>query len=230
MGTIVNVILIVIGSLLGLLAKKILKESLQEAVLLAMAICILIIGIKGALPTQQLLVLIASIVIGTIVGESLGIDDKLTRFSESLEKRYFKKEGKFAQGFMIATCLYGIGAMAILGSIQSGLGNHSTIYAKSLLDGVTSVFLASVYGIGVMFSAIPIFLYQGLLTLAAGAIKDYMTAEFIVELEAVGSIMIIAIALNSLKLTKIKVANMLPSLLVLPIILLLILPFLATLW
>ncbi len=230
MGTIVNVILIVSGSLIGLIAKKVLKESLQEAVLLAMAVCILVIGIKGALPTQQLLVLIASVVIGTIIGESLKIDDRLTKFSENLEKKYFKNEGRFAQGFMIATCLYGIGAMAILGSIQSGLGNHDTLYAKSLLDGVTSIFLASVYGIGVMFSVIPIMIYQGLLTLAAGLIKDYMSPEFIVELEAVGSIMIIAIALNSLKLTKIKVANMLPSLIVLPVILLVILPFIATLW
>ena len=224
MGTIVNVIFIVIGSLIGISARKLLKETLQEAVIAAMAFCIMIIGVKGAIMTQELLLIIISLVIGTIIGELLAIDDKITSFSESLANRYFKKEARFAQGFMLASCLYGIGAMAILGSIQSGLGNHDTLYAKALLDGITSIFLASVYGIGVMFSALPIFVYQGILTLAASTLKEVMNPNFIRELEALGSIMIIAIAFNTLKITKVKLANILPSLLVLPIIMLIVLP------
>ena len=225
MGTIVNAIAIIGGSLLGIVFKRFLKESLQVSVMLAMGLCVLVIGINGALETKNILLVISCIAIGTIIGETLDIDGKIAAFSLSIEKKYFKEEALFAQGFMLATCLYSIGAMAILGSIQSGLGNHQVLYAKSALDAVASVFLASIYGIGVMFSVFPVVIYQGIISLAAGSLVEIMSPEFIAELTAVGSIMIIAIGLNMLNVTKIKVANLLPALLVLPLISGLILPW-----
>jgi len=228
MGTIVNVITIVIGSLIGLFAKNFLKESLQLAVMTALSLCVLVIGISGALITENMLIVISSLVIGTVIGEALNIDGRLTRLSENIEKKYFKKESNFAQGFMLASCLYVIGAMAIVGSIQSGLGSHDTLYAKALLDGVSSIFLAAIYGIGVLFSSIPVAIYQGGITLAAKQLTDVLNPELITELTAVGSVMIIAIGLNTLNIVKIKVANLLPSLLIVPVIMLVIMPLIAT--
>ena len=228
MGTIVNVITIVIGSLIGLFAKKFLKESLQLAVMTALSLCVLVIGISGALITENMLIVISCLVIGTVIGEALDIDGRLTRLSENIEKKYFKKESNFAQGFMLASCLYVIGAMAIVGSIQSGLGSHDTLYAKALLDGVSSIFLAAIYGIGVLFSSIPVAIYQGGITLAAKQLTDVLNPELITELTAVGSVMIIAIGLNTLNIVKIKVANLLPSLLIVPVIMLVIMPLIAT--
>jgi len=230
MGTIVNVALIIAGSLIGLWAGKLLKESLQKAVLIALNLCILVIGVSGSIKTENMLLVISAMVIGSIIGELLDIDGRLNRLSLKIEKRYFKKEGSFAQGFMLASCLYCIGAMAIVGSLQSGLGNHDILYAKGLLDGVSSVFLSGLYGIGVMFSVVPILIYQGAITLAAGALADVLSPQLVNELSAVGSVLIIAIALNGLELIKAKVANLLPALLVVPFIVLVVLPLWARLF
>lgn len=222
MGTIVNVILILIGGIIGIFAKKLLNDRLHESIMSVMGLCVLIVGLQGALKTINALIVIVSLVIGTIIGEVIDIDKHINNLSCAIESKYFKQEGSFAKGFMTASCLYVIGAMAIFGSIQSGLGNHSILYTKGLIDGVTSVFLSSIYGIGVLFSVVPVFIYQGLITIASTWLMPYLTDILINEMTAVGSIMIMAIAFNLLGVTKIKVANLLPSIVVVIILMLII--------
>lgn len=211
MGTIVNVLLILFGSFIGLTAKRFINETLQQTIMKIMGLCVLVIGIQGAIKSTNIIIVIISLVFGTIIGELVNLDGLIIEFAKLIEKKFFKNEGVFVQGFVNASCLYVIGAMAIVGSIQSGLGNHDVLYAKGLLDGIASVFLSGLYGIGVAFSALPVLLYQGVITLLAIQIAPFMSDILINEITAVGSILIIAISFNMLDVIKIKVANALFS-------------------
>jgi len=164
------------------------------------------------------LLLIVSIAIGTFLGELWVLDDKINRFGLLIERKYAKgSNGKFAQGLVSATLLFAVGAMAIIGSLESGLLHHEvTLYTKSLLDFISAIVFASTFGIGVIFSAIPVVLYQGSITLLSGLIQPLLTAipELVNDLSAVGSICIMALGFNMIGATKFKVANLLPSLIV----------------
>lgn len=213
-GTIVNVIAIIGGSLVGVIGGNLLSEEIRETVSKGVALGVLLIGFQMALSTEHLIVVIVSIVAGAVTGELMGIEKYLNKAAQWMENRIQAKPGEkgIAKGFVTATLIFCIGAMAIMGALQSGLtGEHSILYAKSVLDGVTSVVLASTMGIGVALSALPLLLYQGSITLFARWIEPFIIKEAITEMKAVGGLLIVAIGLNMLRLTEIRVGNLLPA-------------------
>ena len=215
LGTIVNSIAIILGALLGIIIKKGMKEKYKTTVMDGIGLSVVIIGIMGGIESNNIILIIASIVVGSIVGEILDIDSKLENLGNNMEKRFGKGDSNFSKGFVTASLVYCIGAMAIVGALESGLtGNHETLFAKSILDGITAIIFSSTFGIGVAFAAIPVFIYQGIITLLANSAKDLLTTTVINEMSAVGGILILAIGINILGIKKIKVANMLPSIII----------------
>lgn len=179
----------------------------------AVALAVLVIGIKGALGTDALLIVIFSLALGSFLGELMRIEDGLEYLGRALEKRFSKgDDGRFYQGFITATLIFCVGSMAIVGSLESGLtGNHQTLFAKSALDGITSIILGSSFGIGVLFSSAPIFLYQGTITMAAVFVKPFLLPEVVSQMSAVGGVLIMAIGINLLGVAKIRIGSMIPA-------------------
>lgn len=211
-GTIVNCIAIISGALLGILIKRGIKESYKNTILDGIGLCVILIGIMGGIETNNIILAIGSIVAGSIIGEVIDIDMKLDNMSIKMERRFGKGDSNFSKGFVTGSLVYCIGAMAIVGSLEAGLSNsYETLFAKSILDGITAIIFASTLGIGVAFSAIPVLIYQGTITLLSSSVKDLLTPEVINEMSAVGGILIVAIGINILGLKKVKVANMLPA-------------------
>lgn len=212
LGTVVNSVAIIIGALIGILIKKGIKDEYKSTIMDGIGLSVVIIGIMGGIKTQNLILAIGSIVLGSIIGEIIRIEDKLESLGDNMEKKFGKGDSNFSKGFVTASLVYCIGAMAIVGSLESGLtGNHDTLFAKSMLDFISAIIFASTLGIGVAFSAIPVFLYQGGITLLAKYVKDLMTPEVINEMSAVGGILILAIGINILGIKKIRIGNMLPA-------------------
>lgn len=213
-GTIVNVMAIVGGSILGVLGGNLLTDDTRDTVTKGVSLGVILIGLQMAFETQHLIVVLISIVLGGVTGEIIGIEKYLNRFAGFMERSLKTKPEKqgVAEGFVTATLIFCVGAMAIMGPLQSGLtGDHSILYAKSILDGVTSVVLASSLGFGVGLSALPLLLYQGTITLLAGWIEPYIIKEAITEMKAVGGLLILAIGLNMLQVVRIRVGNLLPA-------------------
>lgn len=212
LGSIVNFIAVVIGSIIGVLLNKGIKEDYKKTIMDGIGLTIVVIGIMGSIKSQNTILVIISIVLGSIIGEAINIQKKLDNLGDRLESYFGKGDSNFSKGFVTASLIYCVGAMAIVGSLESGLsGNYSTLFAKSIIDGITSIILASTLGIGVAFSAIPILLYQGSITLLATYLKDLLSEQAITEMTSVGGILIIAIGINLLEIKKIKVGNMLPA-------------------
>lgn len=212
LGTIVNAAAIVLCSLVGTFLIKGIPERFESIIKKALGLSILYLGISGVLENQRVMLLILSMVVGSVLGELLDIDRAMNRLGYWAEARMGLGEGAFAKGFITASLLFCTGSMAIVGSIQSGLSqNHEMLFAKSILDGITSFVLSSALGIGVLFSAVPVFLYQGAITLSASFVSVWLTPEIITEMSAVGSLLIVALSLNFLEVKAIKVANMIPA-------------------
>ena len=217
LGTIVNALAIIAGSLIGLLFSKGIPEHYKVTVQNGVGLSVVLIGLKGALVADNLLVVIIAIVIGSLLGELIRIENRLEQLGDFLEKMVAKKnggtgEGTFAKGFVTASLVFCVGSMAIVGSMESGLtGNHQTLFAKSVLDGVTSIIFASTMGLGVIFSAVAVFLYQGAITLTAVFMKSFLVESTIGEMSSTGGLLIVAIGLNMLGMTRIRVGNMLPA-------------------
>ncbi len=210
-GTIVNVVAIAAGSLVGFKAGRLLSGRLRKTLMSGLGLAVLLIGLKLSLQSQQPMIVIASLILGGLIGEMIGIEKRLENFGERLQKR-FSGSGKVAEGFVVASLLYCVGAMAIMGSLQDGMGDKPTIlYAKAALDGVASIALASTLGIGVLFSVIPLALYQGAITLATGLMSRVLTESVMTEMNAVGGLLIVAIALDLLGLKRLPVGNLLPA-------------------
>ena len=220
-GTLVNSLTIITGTVIGMLLGRFIPERMSDAVSKGVALCVLYIGIDGMLAGENTLVAIIATVIGAIIGELLRLDDRMHDLGDWVERRFAKNgtKGSISEGFVSASLLFCVGAMAIMGSLDSGLlRDHSTLYAKSTLDGITSIVYGSTMGVGVALSAVPIFLYQGAIALGASFIEPFLTPEVIAEMKCVGSILITGLALNLLGLTKIKVVNYVPAIF-LPILL-----------
>jgi len=219
-GTIVNTIAIVIGSLLGISLKSGFIKEKSNAIMGALGLSVIIIGLQGVIQYQSPLKLIVALAVGVLVGEILDLDNLINRFARMIEKRFMSsEEGRFAQGFVGASILFGVGAMAIIGSIQSGLESNETIlYTKSLLDFISSIVYASTFGWGVLFSAFVILIYQGSITLLSSIIAPFLNDIVIADIGAIGSALVMAIGLNMLNMTKLKLANFLPSILVIIIL------------
>lgn len=212
LGAIANSLGILLGALIGLVLKKGIKESYTNTIMDGISLAVIVLGLMSALEMQNVILVLASLVVGTIIGEWLNIDSGLENLGKNLESKFGQKDSTFSKGFITASLMYCIGAMAILGAVESGLtGNHETLFAKSVLDFIVSIILASTMGIGVAFAAIPVLLYEGGIALIAGGVKEFLTPEVITEMSAVGGILIMAIGVNALGLKKIKLANMLPA-------------------
>ncbi len=213
LGTVVNSIGVIVGSAIGLVLKKGLPERLSSAIMQGLALCVMYIGISGALEGQNVLVVILSMAIGTIIGEGIDLDKRLDALGNRLEQAAGKKnDGSIAKGFVAASLLFCVGAMTVVGSLQSGLtGNHETIFAKSLIDSIAAIVLTATFGIGVMLSAAFVFVYQGAITLCAGLLAPVLTDVIVAEMTCVGSLLIIALSLNMLKITKLRVMNFVPA-------------------
>lgn len=217
LGTIINTLSIIVGALIGLFVKGKISKNINETIMNGLALCVIYIGISGALKGNNTMVIIISIALGGLIGELIDIDRKLESFGDKIEKKFNKNNSNISisQGFVSATLLFCVGAMAIVGSLESGLNNnHSTLYAKSLLDGITSIIFTSTLGIGVMLSAFAVFIYQGSITLMAGFLSSFLNDVAINNMTAVGSILIMGLGLNILGVTKIKISNLLPSIIV----------------
>jgi uncharacterized protein len=216
-GTIVNVVAIFLGCSVGLILKSKFPEKIEKIIMQALGLASLLIGMQMAIKADNILLVIFSLVIGGVIGEIIDIEAGLERFGERI-KRKFKSNNtseRFVEGFLTASLLYCVGSMAIMGAIKEGLsGDPDILYAKSLLDGVTSIAFTAAMGIGVLFSAIPVFLYQGGITLLARTIKDFLSPEIINEMTVVGGILIWGIGFGLLGIKKIKVGNLLPAILV----------------
>ena len=223
LGTIVNVAAIVLGGAIGLFLKKGLPERLSDTLMKGLGLCTLYIGISGCLAGENTLVLIVSMVVGTIIGEAVDLDDKINRLGKWIERKFagkrFSGKVSLAEGFVTASLLFCVGAMAIVGSLQSGLtGQHETLFAKSVLDCVAAIIFASSLGVGVLLSAGLVFAYQGSITLLAGFIEPFLTDPVIAEMNCVGNVIIIGLAMNMLGISKFKVMNFVPAIF-LPILL-----------
>lgn len=218
LGTIANCVAIVIGSLVGLLLRKGLPEKFQETIMSGIALCIVIIGVQMALKTTNIIITIFSLAIGGMIGEMIDIEGAMNRLGKWVGEKVTKGEGAaaiVARGFVNASILYCTGAMAIVGSIQDGLvADNATLFAKATLDGLISIILTANLGFGVMLSAVSVGIYQGSITLMASAIESLVNAVILAELTAAGGIMIMAIGTNMLKLTQIRIGNLLPGVMV----------------
>jgi uncharacterized protein len=211
LGTTVNAAAILLGGSLGLKAGHLLSERVRGTIMAGLGLAVLLIGVQLALKSQQPMIVIGSLIGGGLIGELLRIEERLDAFGAWLERR-FKGSGRVAEGFVTASLLYCVGAMAIMGALQDGLGHRPDIlYAKSALDGVASVALASTLGVGVLFSALPLLLYQGFITLGAGLAQQLLTQPVVQEMNAVGGLLIVAIALDLLGLKRLPVGNLLPA-------------------
>lgn len=212
LGTVVNTCAIVAGSLAGLVFKGGIGEKYKESVVQAVALAVVLVGLKAAFASEALLVVILSLVIGALLGEWMNIEGKLEGLGAWLERKIPGGEGSLAKGFVTASLVFCVGSMAIVGSLESGLtGNHQTLYAKAILDGIISVVFTTTMGIGVIFSAVAVFLYQGSLTLTASLMKPFLTPEVVAQMTSAGGLLIVTIGLNMLGVTKIRVGNMLPA-------------------
>ena len=213
-GTIVNSAAIVAGSIAGLLLGKFIPERFSDAMEKGAALCVLYIGVDGMLAGENTLVAILSISIGAILGELLQLDEHMHQLGDWVERKFGGKGSKtsLSDGFVTASLLFCVGAMAIMGALDSGLtGDHATLYAKSTLDGITSIVYGSTMGAGVALSGVAVFLYQGLITLCASFIAPFLSEVVIAEMKCVGSLLIIGLSFNMLGMTKIKVMNYVPA-------------------
>lgn len=216
LATIINVVLVLVGSAVGLLFKNLISDRLMSIITHALGLCVLGIGIGGMIGTEDMLCVIVCMVIGTVIGEVIDIERRLEKAGDLLRSRVAKGDSnsRFTESFVNASLLFCVGAMAITGSIEAGLNhNYEIIVSKGVIDGVTSISFAATMGVGVAFSVIPLFIYQGAITLLAAWVGPYLPAAVITEMSAVGGTLIVAIAINMLDLsnTKIKVGNMLPA-------------------
>lgn len=215
LGTIVNVVAIVVGSLIGLFIGGKLPERIVKSVFQVIGLFTIVIGLSMALEGKEWLVIIFSLIVGTIIGEGFRWNDKIESFSLWVRRVFRVGNPKFSEGFITSFLLFCMGAMAIIGSIDEGLGKGSEVLlTKSMMDGFSSLALASAMGIGVAFSVIPLFIYQGGITLLSYWLGDFVASQIVTELTAVGGVLLIGLAINILEIKKIKVMNMLPSLLV----------------
>lgn len=224
LGTIVNVIAIIVGAACGIILKKGLPERFKTTIMQALGLSVLIIGISGALQgiysvtangkldRNYITGMILSLVVGSILGEILKIEDNLDKLGAWFQRCFASSESNFAKGFVTASLVYCVGAMAIIGSLEDGLyGKIDILFAKSMLDGISAIIFSATLGLGVLFSSIPVLIYQGSITLLAGLLKPLLTDIVVSQMSLVGSVLILAIGFNLLEFKKFKVGNMLPA-------------------
>lgn len=220
-GVLVNTAAVIIGAIIGMIIKKGIPKRLSDTVMKGLGLCVMYIGWSGTLKCQNTLILIISVVIGALIGEGIDIDRRFNSVANRLEEKMSSgnKKVSFASGFVSASLLFCVGAMAVVGSIEAGLtGNNETLYAKSLLDFIAAIIFASTMGVGVLLSSITVFIYQGIFAVSASFISGYLTESMVLEMTAVGSLLIFALGLNLTGISKLKIMNYLPAIFI-PLIL-----------
>lgn len=216
-GAVVNFFLVILGTLLGLLFKKGLPERIQNVLMTAMAFCVFYIGVTGIFDEKaNILVIIACMAIGAVIGELIDLDKLVNKVGQGIENKFSKKGNNLniAKGFVSATLLFCVGAMTIVGSIDSGInGDNSTLYSKSVIDCVAAMALTSSLGLGVIFASLSVLIIEGGLTLIATVVSPILTEYIISQMSVIGSLLIVALSFNMLGITKIKVMNFVPAIL-----------------
>ena len=214
-GAVVNFFTVILGAAIGLLLKKGIPERLKNALMTGMAFCVFLIGVDGILNDgNKILVIIISMALGAVIGELIDLDKLVNALGLKIEKSFNKRgdNSKIAEGFVSATLLFCVGAMTIVGSLKSGIsGDNMTIYSKAVIDCVAAITLASTLGFGVMLSCFSVLIIQGGITLLAIYIEPLLSADIITQMSSVGSLLIVALSLNMLGVTKIKVMNFVPA-------------------
>nr|WP_124011221.1 DUF554 domain-containing protein [Salinicoccus roseus] len=223
LGTAVNALAIIAGSFIGLFWRNI-NEDMKTTIIQGLSITVIVLGIDMALESNRIIIVVISIALGAMLGERWHIEERMNRFGIWLETKTGAKEGGVAAAFVTATLVYVVGAVGIVGALDSGLrGDHTVLFTKSLIDGIMSIFLTSALGIGIIFSAVPVFLFQSSITIFAAQIDRFIPPDlmdqFIIEITGAGGVMIIAIGLRLLGILNIRVANLLPAI---PIIMLIV--------
>ncbi len=214
-GTLINVGTVLLGSTIGLLIRSRLPERYIKIIFQVFGLFTMFLGVKMALETQNIMVMIFSLLIGTLLGEWWNLEKGMSKIAEFLKRKVKSSNESFAEGFITAFLIFCMGSMTVLGAIEEGLGNKpNLLLTKSLMDGFSSMALASALGAGVMFSVIPLFLYQGGLTLFASYISETLSVPVLAELSAVGGILLIGLGFTLLDVKKVRVMNMLPALIV----------------
>lgn len=214
-GAIINAITVFIGSLLGLLLKKGMPERMGDSIMKAMALCVIYIGISGSFEGENILIAIVSMAVGTVIGELLNLNQRLEHLGVLIQSKFRGGQNggtSVAEGFVTSSLLFCTGAMSIVGSLQSGLSlDHSTLIAKSLIDGIAAIVLASSLGFGVIFSGILCLVYEGTIALCAQLVEPFLTTSVINEMTCVGSLLIVGIGINMIFKNKICVMNSVPA-------------------
>jgi len=214
-GTIINVITVIIGSTIGLLIRSRLPERFSQVIFQVFGLFTIFLGVKMAFETNELMVMIFSLLIGTLLGEWMNLEKGMDRFAAFLKRKVKSNHERFSEGLVTAFLVFCMGSMTVLGAIEEGLGEKpNLLLTKSLMDGFSSMAFASAMGVGVLFAVIPLFLYQGGLTLFAGSVGQLLTDPVLAEVTAVGGILLIGLGFNLLEIKKIRVMNMLPSLII----------------
>lgn len=212
-GSIVNALTIIGGSLIGCWLQSRFPERIRAIVFQGLGLCVLLIGIQMALKVENILIVIFAILLGGISGELMRLDTLFEKLGNRFKKIIKSKNPKFTDGLITASLIYCIGAMAIIGALEEGInGDPTVLFTKAILDGFASVALAASYGSGVLFSFIPVLLYQGAMTFGAGFFQQYFSDMIIAQVTACGGLLIVGIGINLLELTEIKLANLLPAL------------------
>lgn len=211
--TLINALAIIFGALLGVLLGRNFPDRVRSIVYQGIGLCVLVIGIDMALRYDNIVLVVFSVLLGAVTGELLKLDEKMASLGNWLKGRIKSKDTRFTDGFVTASLIFCIGSMAILGSIDEGIrGDRTILLTKSILDGFISIPLASTYGIGVMFSALPILIYQGSITIAASQSQAFFTPDIITQITSVGGLLIMGIGITLMDLKKVNVTNLLPSL------------------
>jgi uncharacterized membrane protein YqgA involved in biofilm formation len=218
-GTLVNAAAVILGSIIGLIFHSKLPKKITNTAFQAVGLFTIILGVTMAIKTSNFLVMIFSIVIGAIIGEIIDIEKRINNFGEFLKLKLKTKNERFSEGFITAFLLYCMGSMTILGAFEEGIdGTPNLLIAKSVLDGFSSIVLAATLGIGVLFSFIPLFIFQGGLTIFASSMQSFFTEIMIDELTATGGIILLGLGITMLEIKRIRVLNMLPSLVIVVIL------------
>ncbi|WP_461209399.1 DUF554 domain-containing protein [Desulfocurvus sp. DL9XJH121] len=219
LGSVVNVAAIVAGGLVGLMAGNRLPERMRSIVFTGLGLCVLVIGMQMALATRNPLIMVFSVVLGCVTGEFLRLEDRLAALGDRLKARFGSSDARFTEGFVSASVLFCIGSMAILGSFDEGLrGDHTILFTKSILDGFASVAFAAALGVGVLFSCLPVFIYQAGLTALATVLQPWLSQSMMTELTATGGVLILGIGVSVLELRRIPLTNFLPALVFAPLL------------
>lgn len=222
MGVIVNTITVFLGTILGLVFRSKIPRKIADAAMIAIGLCTIYIGISGTLDGQNTIILIVAMVLGTILGTAIDLDGKLVHLGDWISaKCRFVQTGHSSpvEGFVTASLLFCVGSMTIVGGLNAGLsGDNTMFYTKSVLDLISATMLSATLGFGVALAGITVFVYQGILVLLAQLIAPFLTDFMIAELNCAGSLMILALGLNITGLSKFKVANFLPALLLIPVL------------